>query len=174
MYRNGCAGMPISVRVGTAKSFFGPMMDLYWSSLPAVRCTALKSGSGAGISWSMEDKSTSPGSGSDFGAGRGLVGSLSVLAAFCTCDMLIVGLLPFFLTSSWVVECLSHTDYDFNACFFCELCDFCIAIAGICVCVFLENKVCDLPWLEELGQDGLGCFADKTQFLLGIELRKGC
>ena len=72
----------------------------------------------AGISWSMEDKSTSPGSGSDFGAGRGLVGSLSVLAAFCTCDMLIVGLLPFFLTSSSVVVSPSHTDYDFNACFF--------------------------------------------------------
>ena len=93
----------------------------------------------------MEDKSTSLGSGSDFGAGRGLVRSLSVLAAFCTCDMLIVDLLPFFLTSSSVVECPSHTDYDFNAYFFCELCGFCIAIAGICVCVFLENKVCDFP-----------------------------
>jgi hypothetical protein len=34
-------------------------------------------------------------------------------------------------------------DYDFNACFFCELCDFCIATAGMCVCVFLEDKVCD-------------------------------
>ena len=41
-------------------------------------------------------------------------------------------------------------------------------------CVFLENKMCDFPWLEELGQDGLGRFADKVQFLLGIELRKGC
>jgi hypothetical protein len=96
------AGTPISVRVGTAKSFFGPTMDLYWSSLPAVWYAVLKSGSGAGTSWSMEDKSTTPGSGSDFGEGRGLVVSPSVLAAFCTYGMLIVGPLPFFLTSSWV------------------------------------------------------------------------
>ena len=75
-------------------------MDLYWSSLSAVWCAVLKSGSGAGISWSMEDKSTSPRSGSDVGARRGLVGSPSVGATFCVCDMLIVGLLPFFLTSS--------------------------------------------------------------------------
>jgi hypothetical protein len=137
--------MAISVRVGTVKSFFGPMVDLYWSSLPAVQCAALKYGSGTGSSWLMEDKSTSPGSESDFSLSRGLVGSLSVLTAFYTCNVLIVGLLPFFLTSSWVVERPFHMDYDFNACFFCELYDFCIAIAGVCVCVFLENKVCGFP-----------------------------
>ena len=40
------------------------------------------------------------GSGMEVGAGMGFAGSPSVAAAFCTCEMLIVGLLPFFLTSS--------------------------------------------------------------------------
>lgn len=45
-----------------------------------------------------------------------------------------------------------------------ELADGMVAVAGVGVRVLFEDEVGDVPGLEELGEDGLGRFAEDEEF----------
>lgn len=68
-----------------------------------------------------------------------------------------------------VSERAAGADDYLHACFLGGEDDFCVALEAVGVCVFLKDKVHDVPCGEEFGEEGLRRFSEKEEFGCGVE-----